>query len=429
MKKAYKGNIFHTPVFGEHVAIENGFIVVDNGKTVGVYNELPAEHKDAELVDYSGKLIIPGFVDTHLHAPQFVNRGLGLDKELLPWLETYTFPEETKYTNIDYAKRAYEKVVHALWANGTTRSILFGTIHREGTELLMDMLDKAGLGALVGKVNMDRNSPDFYIETTEQSLAETRKWLENTVNKYERVKPIITPRFVPTCSNELMTGLGQLAKEFNVKVQSHLNENQGEVEWVSFLEPTAKSYADAYDMFGLFGDQPTIQAHCIWNKDEEVELMAKKQVMVAHSPHSNNNLSSGIAPIRKLLKAGVPVGLATDISGGHAISMPSVIVAAAQVGKLRWVYLEEDKKEGMALSTPEWFYLATKGGAKFIGDNLGAFEPGYEFDALVIDDSRIEDLNPRSIVERVERYIYVGDDREIAERYVAGKRLPEPKFN
>ena len=429
MKKVYKGNIFHTPVFGEYVAMENGFVVVENGKTIGVYQELLAEHKDAELFDYSGKLIIPGFIDTHLHASQFVNRGLGLDKELLPWLETYTFPEEAKYINIDYSKRAYEKIVHALWANGTTRSIHFGTIHREATELLMDMLAKAGLGALVGKVNMDRNSPDFYIETTEQSLTETRKWLENTANKYERVKPIITPRFVPSCSNELMAGLGKLAKEFNVKIQSHINENKSEIEWVSLLEPAAKNYADAYDRFGLFGDQPTILAHCIWNKDEEIELMAKKQVMVAHSPHSNNNISSGIAPIRKLLNAGVPVGLATDISGGHAISMTSVIVAAAQVAKLRWVYLEENKKKGEPLSTAEWFYLATKGGAKFIADNLGTFESGYEFDALIIDDSRIEDLNPRTIVERVERYIYIGDDREIVERYVSGNRLPEPKFN
>lgn len=424
MVKALRGHIFHTPKFGEHVVIEDGYVVVKQGKVVGTYKELPQEYKNAVLEDYSGKLIIPGFVDTHFHAPQFTNRGLGLDKELLPWLETYTFPEETKYVDLEYAKKAYAKVVHELWRQGSTRSILFGTIHREATELLMEMLDKSGLGAMVGKVNMDRNSPDFYIESTEESLRETRKWLENTVGKYKRVQPIITPRFVPTCGHELMQGLGELAKEFSVKVQSHLSENQGEVEWVKFLEPEAKNYADAYDKFGLFGDQPTIQAHCIWNTDEEIELMAQKKVMVAHSPHSNNNLSSGIAPIRKLLKAGVPVGLATDISGGHSASMPSVIVSAAQVGKLRWVYID---KNAEILSTPEWFYLATKGGGEFFG-NVGSFEPGYEFDALIIDDTSIACLNERTVLERLERYIYVGDDRNIVERYVAGEKVPEPKF-
>lgn len=426
MLNLYRGNIFHTPNFGEYEVFENGYIAVKDGKVIGVYKDAPKEYRIAELIDYTGKLIIPGFVDTHFHAPQFPNRGLGLDKELLPWLETYTFPEEAKYENLKYAKKAYEKVVTELWRQGTTRAILFATIHREATEMLMDMIDRSGLGAMVGKVNMDRNAPIFYSETTENSLAETRKWLENTVNKYCRVKPIITPRFVPTCTPELMEGLGKLAKEFDVKVQSHLSENKGEIAWVSELEPASKHYADVYDKYGLFGDTPTVQAHCIWNTEDELTLMKQKKVMVAHSPHSNDNLSSGIAPIRKLLDLGIPVGLATDISGGHDTSIRATIVSAAQAAKLRWVYLDHNNKP---LSTSEWFYLATKGGGQFFADNIGAFEKGYEFDALIIDDSNICDINPRTIMERLERYIYIGDDRNIIERYVSGEKLKKPEFN
>ncbi|MGL4308102.1 MAG: guanine deaminase [Cetobacterium sp.] len=424
--KLFKGDIYHTPEFGKHEIVENGYIAVKNGQVLGVYKEVPKEHNMAELIDHSGKLIIPGFIDTHFHAPQFTNRGLGLDKELLPWLETYTFPEEAKYENIKYAKKAYEKVITELWRQGTTRSVLFGTIHREATELLMEMLDKSGLGAMVGKVNMDRNAPEFYHETTQESLNETRKWLENTKDRYERVKPIITPRFVPTCTPELLSGLGAMAKEFNVKIQSHLSENKGEIAWVSELEPTAKHYADVYNTHGLFGDQPTIQAHCIWNTKEELELMKEKKIMVAHSPHSNNNLSSGIAPIRKLVDMGIPVGLASDISGGHDVSIAKAIVSASQVAKLRWVYLDDSNKP---LSTSEWFYIATKGGGQFFGDNIGSFEKGNEFDALIIDDSNIADINPRDVMERVERYIYVGDDRNIVERYVSGNKLDKPNFN
>ncbi|MBO8158978.1 guanine deaminase [Thermosyntropha sp.] len=422
--KVYKGHIVFTPEFGKYEIIENGYIVVEGGRVKGTYQTLPAEYQNLEVMDYGDKMIIPGFVDLHFHAPQFVNRGLGLDKELLPWLETYTFPEESKYKDLEYAEKAYKKVVKELWKLGTTRSVLFATIHKDATIKLMDLLDKAGLSAYVGKVNMDRNSPDILIETTEDSLSDTEEFLKETVDRYEKVKPIITPRFVPTCSPELMKGLSQLAKKYDVPIQSHLSENRSEVAWVKELHPECPNYASVYDLFGLFGQQPTVMAHCIYLNDEEIELMAKNKVYVAHSPHSNNNLSSGISPIRKLVEAGVPVGLASDISGGHDVSIPSVIVAAAQVSKLKWV---ENSENGDPLSTPELFYLATKGGGSFFG-KVGSFEEGYEFDALVIDDSSLADVNPRTIEERLQRFIYIGDDRNIADRYVSGKKIEEPQF-
>lgn len=426
--KAYKGNIIFTPELGKYNITENGYVLVEGKYVKGVFNTLPKEYNNVEVIDYGDKLIIPGFVDTHLHAPQFANRGLGIDMELLPWLETYTFPEESKYKDEEYAKKAYEKLVYELWKNGTTRSIIFATIHNGASKILMELIDKIGLGAFVGKVNMDRNSPDFYIEDTQNSINDTEVFLKETINKYDLVKPIITPRFVPTCTGELMTGLSELAKKYNVPVQSHLSENRGEIAWVKELHPESDNYAGVYNQFNMFGQQPTVMAHCVHLTDDEIKLMAKNNVFVAHSPHSNDNLISGVAPIRKLLKSGVPVGLASDISGGHDISIPSVMVNAVQVSKIKWVENPDYSEFGEFLSTPEVLYLATKGGGKFFG-KVGSFEEGYEFDALIIDDSSLSDVNDRNLEERVQRYIYVGDDRHIVDRYVSGNKIEEPKFN
>lgn len=424
MKQALKGNIIHTPVFGEYSIIPGGYILYAEGLSLGTIAELPAEHRDAVVTDYGDNLIIPGFVDMHLHAPQFANRGLGLDKELLPWLETYTFPEESKYTSTEFAQKAYKKFVKTLWQQGTTRSIVFATLHREATEVLMDLMAQAGLAGYVGKVNMDRNCPDFYIESTAESLAETERFILETQNRHALVKPIITPRFVPTCTAELMKGLGELGMKYGVPVQSHLSENTGENAWVKALHPEIKDYASVYDVYGLFGQQKTVMAHCVHVTEDEIALMAKNQVYVAHSPHSNNNLASGIAPVRQMLEAGVPVGLASDVSGSHEISMPRVLTVAAQVSKLKWL---ECGKTCAPLNTQELMYLATKGGGSFFG-KVGSFEVGYAMDALVIDDSSLADVNPRSLEERLQRYLYCGDDRNIQERYVQGKLAAEPKF-
>lgn len=420
----YKGNIIFTESLNKFTLLQNGYVVVEDGKVVELLENLTDLYKDEYVTDYGDKLIIPGFVDMHLHAPQFPNRGIGLDKELLPWLETYTFPEEAKFSDTTYARRVYSRLVHELWRFGTTRSVVFGTIHKEATEVLMDLFLESGLSAFVGKVNMDRNSPDNLIETTEDSLKDTEELIKEYCNKSPLVKPIITPRFVPSCTCELMEGLGKLAKKYDVPVQSHLSENKGEIEWVKELHPTEKNYSEVYNSFGLFGQQPTVMAHCVHNNDDEIKLMAENGVFVAHSPDSNYNLSSGIAPIKKYIECGVNVGLASDISGGHTLSIPECITTAVQGSKARWVYLDEKYSP---LSTSEAFYIATKGGGKFFG-KVGSFEPGYEFDALVIDDSSIADINDRTLAERIERFLYIGDDRNITERFVGGAKIAEPKI-
>lgn len=422
---AIKGNIIFTKEFGVYEIIENGFIVVEDKLVKGVYHKLNEEYSNIKIIDYGNSIIIPGFVDIHLHAPQFANIGLGLDKELMPWLETYTFPEETKYSDLNYARKVYSRLIKEIWKFGTTRACVFATIHKDSTKLLMDMLAESGLSAYVGKVNMDRNSPHYLVETTETSVYDTEEILKEYSNKYSLVKPIITPRFVPTCSIELLKELGDLAIKYNTPVQTHLSENNGEISFVKELHPDFKNYASIYDEAGLFGSVPTIMAHCVLVDEEEIELMARKKVFVAHCPNSNCNLISGIAPIRRLITQGVQVGLASDVSGGHSLSMMDVIVNSAQVSNLK--YLESNRMD-KPLNTAELFYLATKGGGKFFG-KVGSFEEGYEFDALVVDDSSLPSFRELTIEERLQKFIYTGDDRNIKDRYVAGRKIEEPKFN
>jgi guanine deaminase len=421
MMKAYKGHILFTKEKDRFEVFENGAILVEDGKVIEVLDKLPDSIEELEVFDMGNRLIIPGFVDLHFHAPQFPNLGLGLDKELLPWLDDYTFPEEAKFADLEYAQNVYARVAREIWRQGTTRIVLFSSLHRPGTELLMSIFDRAGLGAYVGKVNMDRNTPDTLIESTDFSLEETRAWIEATQDRFPKVKPIITPRFVPTCTSDLMKGLGNLAKVYDLPVQTHISENLDEVEWVKILHPESKDYVSVYEDHGLLGPR-TILAHCVHNTDDEIAKMAALGVVAAHCPNANYNLASGIMPVRKFMNAGVKVGLGTDVGAGHKISIASVMSAAIQASKIAWL---NSGKTLAPLSTAEAFYLGTKSSGAYFG-NVGSFEPGYEFDALVIDDHRLGVTEGRTLEERLQRFLYIGDDRNIIARYVSGSEIPEP---
>jgi len=271
---------------------------------------------------------------------------------------------------------------------------------------------------MVGKVNMDRNSPEILCEeSAARSAADTRHWLENTVGRYKNVTPIITPRFIPSCSDELMNELALLQKEFNVPVQSHLSENPIEIDLVKELCPASVSYGDAYDQFGLFGgDAPTIMAHCVWPSESEIELLRKRQVYVAHCPQSNENISSGIAPVRCFIDNDIRVGLGSDVAGGCHTSLFRAMTDAIQMSKLRWRLVDSSKAP---LTLEEAFYLGTKGGGGFFG-KVGSFEQGYEFDALVIDDQKLEPPFKINIADRLARVIYLSDDRHICGKYIRG---------
>jgi len=419
--KIIKGNIIFTPTPKNFTIIEQGFIVIQDGCVEGVYKSLPTMYSEIEVTDYGDKLIIPGMNDLHCHAPQFRNLGMAMDKELLPWLDNYTFPEESRFKDEEYARRVYSEFVREIWKQGTTRIAVYSTVHKSAALQLIELFENAGLGAYVGKVNMDRNCPDSIRETAEGSLADTRDLLEASAAKDSLVKPIITPRFVPSCSDRLLEGLGALALQYGVPVQSHLSENRGEIEWVKELHPDSSYYGEVYDKYGLFGQTPTLMAHCIYSNEQEMSLMRSRGVIAVHCPTSNMNVGSGMMPVRKFLDAGIRVALGSDISGGHTCSIFKTMVYAIQVSKLLWA---DSGKQTAFLSNSEAFYMATKGGGSFFG-MVGSFEKGYDFDALIIDDSELNRFG-YTLEQRLERFIYVGDDRHILHRYVQGKLIEEP---
>ena len=429
-KQVYKAHVIYTKEKDRFEVMENGYVAVDaDGRVSGVASNLSSlDCEDAEVTDFGDRLLIPAMNDLHVHAPQYRNQGIAMDLELLPWLQKYTFPEEMKYADLGYAERMYRRFVRDLWRFGTMRACVFATIHTESTLLLMHLFQEAGMGALVGKVAMNRNCPEGLSESVEEMV----RGYESIIGELNGalVRPIITPRFIPSCTPEMLHACGELAAKYQLPVQSHLSENKDEIALVQLLEKESSCYGDAYDHYGLFGQTPTVMAHCVWTEGEELELMKRRGVMVAHCPTSNFNVASGMAPIRKFLDEGLQVGLGSDISGGHDLSIFRMMVYAIQVSKIHYQRQREQSSSGSKarfITLSEAFWLATKSAGSFFG-RVGTFEPGYAFDALVIDDS---DLNHDhySLLERLERYIYLGDDRQIMHRFCQGKEIAEPNIS
>ena len=429
-KKVYKAHILYTKEPGRFEVIENGYVAVgDDGRVTGVAADLASvqrsawlEGDGAEVTDFGDRLLIPAMNDLHVHAPQYRNQGIAMDLELLPWLQQYTFPEEMKFADTGYAERMYRRFVRDLWRFGTMRACVFATIHTGSTRLLMRLFQEAGMGALVGKVAMNRNCPQGLSETVEDMVRGYEELISDRLEEKSDglVRPIVTPRFVPSCTPEMLRACGELAARYQLPVQSHLSENKDEMALVKELEPESTCYGDAYDRYGLFGQTPTVMAHCVWTEGKELELMKRRGVMVAHCPTSNFNVASGMAPIRQFLDEGLRVGLGSDISGGHDLSIFRMMVYAIQVSKMHY----QQNHERTFLSLSEAFWLATKSAGSFFA-RVGSFEPGYEFDALVIDDSELNHDN-YSLLQRLERYIYLGDDRQIEHRFCRGKEISCP---
>ncbi len=387
----------------------------------GVYQTLPFKLGGNPVHDYGDCLIIPGLVDLHIHAPQYSFRGLGMDMELLEWLEANTFPEEAKYASLEYAEKAYRIFADNMRRSATARACIFGTVHRKATLLLMDLMEQTGLGTMVGKVNMDRNCPDYMIEGTEESAGETLEWIKDVLHrKYQNTRPILTPRFTPSCTDELMEDLKKLQLRYGLPLQSHLSENQGEIAWVRQLCPWAEFYGEAYDRFGLFGaDCPTVMAHCVYSDEKETARMKENGVFIAHCPESNMNVSSGIAPVRRYLEQGLHVGIGSDVAGGSSENLFRAMAHAVQASKLRWRIADSSLEP---LTAEEVFYMASKGGGAFFG-KAGSFELGYEFDAVVLDDTRLAHPQKLDVRSRLERMIYLADEREVRAKYVKGKEI------
>ncbi len=395
-----KGTILSAPVLGELEIRENSFLVAQDGILVGVFDKLPEAYKNDRVLDYGDALILQSFSDMHLHGPQFPMLGMGMDRELLGWLNTYTWPTEAKFADGAFARQVYKNLASELVKNGTTRVCMFSSLHRQGTLILMEELEKAGISGFVGKVNMDRNGGPALQETTEGSMKETLAWLSQCEG-FQNIRPILTPRFSPSCTEPLMAFLGKLAKEQDLPIQSHLSESRAEIAWVKELFPDCDTYHDTYCKHGLWTNR-TLMAHCVWSDERELEAMKQAGVAVVHCPDSNMNLRSGIAPVRKMLDMGVRVLLGSDISGGEQLNVFDIINSVIKVSKLRSAYDPEKPKQ---LSVEETWYLATSAANLWFGEKPG-FAPGNRLNVMVVRDADVissKSLNP---AERLERLMY-----------------------
>ena len=414
-----KGNLCYCESPDGLTTLPGGYVVYADGVCQGAFPTLPEPYAALPCTDFGDMLILPGLCDLHVHAPQFAYRGLGMDLELIEWLNRRAFPEERKYGDLAYAARAYDLFVDAMRHSATTRLACFATLHGDATLLLMQKLEAAGLRGYVGKVSMNRNAPDGLREgDDEEAAADAQRWLAEASRRFTAVRPIVTPRFIPSCTDGLMERLSALAERYGAPIQSHLAENRAEIEWVAALCPASTGYADAYDRLGMLGPR-TIMAHVVYPEASEIALLKARGVTVAHCPASNMNIRSGIAPVRKLLNAGVRVGLGTDVAGGQTIDMCRAVTDAVQASKLYWRLVDQNDR---ALTLAEALYLGTKGGGAFFG-RVGSFEPGYELDAIVLDDSALTHPQPLSVTERVERALYLSGECSIVQKYVAGRPI------
>ncbi|XP_070689661.1 guanine deaminase [Pempheris klunzingeri] len=377
------------------------------------------------------EFFMPGMVDTHIHAPQYSYAGTALDMPLLQWLNTYTFPVESRFKDLEFADRVYTQVVKRTLRNGTTTACYFATIHTDASLLLGQIANDFGQRALVGKVCMDRNnSVKHYKETTQESQEETCRFIAELLNKkYPLVKPVVTPRFAPSCTGALLGQLGAIAKNNNLHIQSHISENVEEVKLVKELFPDSVSYTDVYHKYNLLTDK-TVMAHGCHLSDEELGLFRETGASLSHCPNSNISLCSGVLNVRNVLKHKVKLGLGTDVAGGYSASMLDAVRRALDSSKV----LTIQNPELVTLTFEEVFRLATLGGSQALSldDQTGNFEVGKDFDALRVNvaapDGPIDLIQCDEPKILLEKFLNLGDDRNIVEVFVAGRKvvpLPE----
>ena len=395
-----------------HVAVD------DDGRIAGVgaWSDAPA----GDVVDLSGHLITPGFIDTHLHAPQLEMIG-SYGGHLLEWLNRYTFPTERKFEDPAHARRVAQAFYDELLRHGTLAALIFSTVHAEATEIFFEEAERRGFRGIIGKTMMDRHAPDYLLDrSAQQSYDESRalltKWHGRGLLRYA-----ITPRFAPTSTPEQLELAGQLKREFpDAWVHTHISENRNEVRWVQELFAEAE-YADVYDHYGLL-DERTVLAHGVWLTPEELDLLARRGARISHCPNSNLFLGSGLFPLHRVLDAGVVVGLGTDIGAG---TTPSLFNAMADAYKVQQV-------QGVSLSPLHLWYLATLGGARALtlDGETGSLEPGKSADFLVVDLNATSLLTLRtaratSCEDLLAGLIFMGDDRAVQRSFIAGRCVSE----
>lgn len=412
MKKLYRGVIIN-PLSSDKLEFfkDGALIVNDEGKIefCGQYEEYKNlfEGEDVQVDDSEGRVIIPAFCDTHIHLPQYDVRGTFSGTELLPWLKKYIWPEESNFKDPEHARDVAKRFFKDLIRNGTLTAVTYGTIHEQAVRI---MFEECGIRAIIGKVMMDQNSPDYLSETTKESLETTENLCRDYAHKGDTYFAV-TPRFAPTCTMEQMTEGAKLAKKYDTFIQTHLNENKDEIKWVAELFPDCKNYSEVYNKAGLLGPK-TIMAHVIHSTDEELELLKSTETKIAHCPTSNVALCSGRMPIEQIQEKGLKFALATDVGAGPDVSMLDVIRC----------YLDVHKD--IPNITPEsGLYYATLAGAEILGfdKETGNLDKKKYADFLILDAKPEEDETVSDIIRRI---VNAGDyDNAVQKTFFKGKQV------
>lgn len=396
--------------------IKDGLLLLKQGHVVSLGKYDGGLSDTVTLYDYTGKLVMPGFIDTHNHYPQ-TEMIASYGSQLLDWLEKYTFPTEAKFSDRSHADAIAEFFCDELLRNGTTTAGVFATIHPESVDAIFSAAQKRDMCLISGKVMMNRNAPDFICDTVEtgyqQSVELIKQW-----HQKGRALYAVTPRFAPTSSPEQLEAAGQLLKEFpGLYLQSHVAENHDEVAWVKKLFPERRSYLDVYDHYGLLGER-AVYAHCIHLDEADRERMADSGASMAFCPTSNLFLGSGLFDLKKAEQKNTRVGVATDVGGGTSFSMLQTLNEAYKVSQMA----------GQTLSPMKAFYLATLGGAKslYLEDSLGNFEIGKAADFVVLDLNATPLMQRRmarsdSVSDSLFALMMLGDDRCVIATHVMGQ--------
>lgn len=424
-RQAYRASILHFPKQSscpkqDYQYFEDGILVTRNDKIefIGDYKSHINQYDELDIQDLSGKLILPGFIDSHLHFPQ-TEMLASFGEQLLDWLTDYTFPVERKFADYDYAARIAKVFMRQLHRHGTTTGLVYSSVHKQAADALFSEAVKHNMLFIAGKVCMDRNCPDW-LQDTPQSAQQNSAELIDTWHNNGRLKYAITPRFAPTSSAEQLFLLGELAQQYpDVLIQTHLSENHNEIAWVKELFPERKSYLDVYDHYNLLR-KGAVFGHGIHLEESEWQRLNETQASIAFCPTSNLFLGSGLFDLAKAESQNIPVMLATDVGGGTSFSMLKTLGEAYKICQLR----------GNQMDPMHGLYLMTQGAALGLGldDKIGNLNPGTDADFVVLDPefdelSALRFTHHRSPQDIIFALSMLADDRAIFATYIAGKAV------
>ena len=446
--KVFRGTAFTSRSPQEVSSLEDCLFCLDSEGVIrrilkpqdAEYDNVLAAYKGSEkfreLAD--GQYFLPGFIDLHIHAPQWAQAGTAMDIPLQDWLDTYTFPLESKFSDLDFARNVYQDLVTTLLANGTTTALYFATIHKEASYLLAQICADKGQRGLIGKVVMDdkEENPEYYRdESTEAALADTESFIQQVLELNKTTKqgvyPVVTPRFIPSCTDEALAGLGELAKKYDTHIQSHCSESDWEHHFVH--ERMHKSDTFALHEMGLLQDK-AVMAHAVFLSDEDAGLFAETGTAIAHCPISNVFFSNGVLPVGRFTQKGIDIGLGTDISGGFSPSLYDNIRQAVIAARI----LEEGVDSALPaterglpksrISANEAFYYATAGGGQSLSMPIGRLEENYLWDVQVIDVNAPNAKLPLfdegiSMENLLHKILFLSCPENILEVWVQGERM------